>query len=107
MVEARWHLMTRTGTVDLLLDERARILTQRNAFEGHLWHAECLLKQIAGLLPRLIAAEPADSVARDSYIEQIDEFLREPRHHPTISVLPGDANVPMASAGDAGKDGQT
>lgn len=84
-----------SNTVNLCLEEierlkreRDRAIGQRAGYESHLWFAESLIKQFVQLTPRLIAATPADGVARDSLVEQGDEFIREERHHPTISALP-------------------
>lgn len=93
-------------TVDILLDrcsdlqaQRDRAVVQRAGYESHLWHAECLLKQLASLLPRMTAATPADSVAADSLREQIVEFINEARHHPGPSLEAGSdgEDLPVSS----------
>lgn len=67
--------------VDALLDERARLVVQRGAAQGHLWAAEFLLRRVEKLLPHLIADGAHNAVARDTIAEEIREFLTEPREH--------------------------
>lgn len=73
--------MSRTPTtVDLclekvsrLMEQRDRAIAQRAAMEGALWRAEWLLKQIV------------DGKRID--VDEIAEFLAEPRHRP---LTPGE-----------------
>lgn len=81
-------------TVDLLLDERARLTAQKSAIEGHLWAAEFLLHRLAKLLPHLIADSPHNAVARDTIADEIRELLAEQRGHGTP-----DPSSPAAAAG--------
>lgn len=92
-----------SNTVNLCLEEierlkraRDRAVVQGATHESHLWHAETLLKQLTALLPRLIAATPADGVARDSLADQAREFVNEPRRHPKLPGEEGDGTAPMA-----------
>lgn len=90
-------------TVDILLDrcsdmqgQRDRAIAQRAGYESHLWFAESLLKQVARLLPTLLTQTPHDSAARDVLLEQINEFINEPRHHPELpdGAEEGEASAP-------------
>lgn len=79
--------MTRTTSVDLLLDERSRLVAQKCAVDGHLWSAEFLLHRVAKLLPHMIADSAHNAVARDVLLEEILELLNEDREHPGASAL--------------------
>lgn len=105
------------AAVDALVEQRARAMDKTVLLESHLWAAEFLLHRCAKLLPRLIAERPYESVARDTLCEEIREFLTEPREHPGAGVVDDSAwpkdplgsggdDVPMASSGDAGAEGQ-
>lgn len=92
--------MMRTTTVDLLLDERARLIAQRAATDGHLYAAEFLLHRLGKLLPHLIADSAHNAVLRDVLQAEIEELLKEPRDHPGPSgEAVGDGEVPAASPG--------
>ena len=97
--------MTRTSATDLLLDERARVIAQRSAMEGHLYAAEFLLHRVGKLLPHMIADSPYNAVARDTLLEEIRELLAEDRPHPGSSALPDDGEAPLAPSGDVGQSG--
>lgn len=103
--------MTSRAGVDGLLDDRARIIAQRTALEGHLWAAEFLLHRVAKLLPHLIADSPHNVVHRDTLCDEIRELLAEPRHHPGaahISTLPaGSAGASRPNEGTGGQGGPT
>lgn len=102
------HAMTRTNSVDLLLDERSRLVAQKGAAEGNLWSAEFLLHRVAKLLPHLIADSPYNAVARDTIAEEIRELLSENRAHPGSSALPDASEVSVTDlVGDVGQSGTT
>jgi hypothetical protein len=95
--------------VDALLDERARLVAQRAATQGHLWFAECLLHRVEKLLPHLIADSPHNAVARDTIADEIREFLSEPRDHgaPDLSLPAGAAGRTGPNEGTGGQGGTT
>lgn len=87
--------MTRTGTVDLLLDERARLVTRNAALEGHVWASELLLKRCDKLLADAILTTSAQAATRDVLRDEIRELLAEDRSHgsPTAPDVRGEANA--------------
>lgn len=93
--------MTRTSSTDLLLDERARLVAQKAAVQGHLWAAEFLLHRVAKLLPHLIADSAYNAVARDTIAEEIRELLSEDREHPGLPDGVEDGEAPAPSGNDA------
>lgn len=90
------------NTVNVLLEERARLVAKNAATEGHLWAAEFLIHRCSKLLSRLIAEHPADAVALDVLIAECRELLTEPRPHPGASTI-GDAHWPLTPGGGAGE----
>lgn len=100
--------MTRSSTVDILLDrcsdlqaQRDRAIVQRARYEADIWHVEILMKQVGQILSRLIATTPADAAAVDSLREEINSFCSEPRHHPgTSSEVRGDGEAPLTTSLD-------
>lgn len=95
--------MTRSGTVDLLLDERARLIAKNAATSGDLWMAELLLTRTAKLLKEAIMPTPALSAHRDVIIDEIRELLAEDRDHPAADVTADDTWPPTTSGGGAGE----
>lgn len=70
-------------TVDLLLDERARLTAQRAALEGHLWAAEALLLRSLTLCRQMLAESPAAGLVRDQLADDLVAFLSERRPGPS------------------------
>lgn len=95
----------RTNTVDVLLDERARMVSRLAAVNGHLWGAEFLLARIGKLLPHMIADSPHNAVARDVVLQEIAEFLAEDRSHPgpqdLLDEVRGEATSSSSTPDDA------
>lgn len=91
--------MTRTGTVDLLLDERARLVARNAATEGHLFFAELLLRRCDKLLADAILATPALAATRDVLREEISELLAEDRPHPKTPPPPAVLGEEAAGGG--------
>lgn len=92
-------------TVDLLLDERARLVTQQAATSGHLWAAEFLLKRVDKILQHAILPTPALAAHRDVLRDEIHELLAEDREHPAADVVADDTWPPdSALPGDDGAD---
>lgn len=74
-------------TVDLLLDERARLVAKNAATQGDLWMSELLLRRASRYLTEFIAPTPALSAARDTLVQEIAELLAEEgREHPAADV---------------------
>lgn len=96
------------NTVNILLEERARLVAKNAATEGHLWAAEFLIHRCSKLLSRLIAEHPADAVALDVLIAECRELLTEPRPHPAAGTV-DDAHWPLTPdvASPAGAAGHT
>lgn len=76
--------MTSHHTVDILLDERARLIAQRVSVEADLWAAGFLLHRVGKLLPHLIADSPHNAVHRETLMEEVREFLETPRLNPKL-----------------------
>ena len=74
-------------TIDVLLDERTRLVTKNAATEGHLWAAEFLLHRVRKLLTEAIMPTPALSAHRDVLLEEIVELLAEERPHPAVNLV--------------------
>jgi hypothetical protein len=89
----------RTNTVDMLLDERTRLITRNAATEGHLFMAEVHLRRAAKYLQAFIAPTPALAAARDTLVEEIVELLEEDRAHP--ATILSDSPETSALLGDA------
>ena len=84
--------MTRTTSVDLLLEERTRLTVRNATTEGHLFMAEVHLRRAAMYLREMIAPSAAMGAARDTLCVEIDELLAEDRPHPAAILsddLPG------------------
>ena len=77
-------------TIDVLLDERARLVGKNAATEGHLWSAEFLLHRVRKLLAHAIMPTPALAAHRDVLVEEITELLNEDRPHPAAGVVDDD-----------------
>lgn len=86
-------------TVDILIDERARLVSRNAAIEGHLFFAEILLRRADKVLSEAILPTPAMAAHRDVLREEIAELLSEDRPHPDPSLsensgVPGRGEAP-------------
>jgi hypothetical protein len=88
----------RTNSVDLLLDERARLVAKNATTDGHLWAAEFLLTRVKKLLTHAIMPTPALAAHRDVLLEEITELLSEDRSHPAQGVVADDTWPPETPA---------
>lgn len=84
-------------TIDMLLDERSRLVAQNAATAGHLWAAEFLLKRVQKLLREAILPTPALTAHRDVLVDEIAELLAEDREHPAADVSADDTWPPEIS----------
>ena len=91
--------MTRTNTVDLLLDERRRIVRDLDLANANLGAAEFLLRRVSRLLPETIGVDARAIVEHAVIRHEIDEFLAEDRPHPTYPL-------DLADFGPVGEEGE-
>jgi len=94
--------MTRSTSVDLLLEERTRLIVRNATTEGHLFMAEVHLRRAAKYLREMIAPTPALAAARDTLCVEIDELLAEDRPHPAAILSDDSPGVEPVVGGEAG-----
>lgn len=90
-------------SIDLLLDERSRLVAKNAASEGAIWAAEFLLKRVDKLLQHAIMPTPALAAHRDVLREEILELLSENREHPAADVVADDTWPTDVAAGPDGE----